>query len=420
MTTTGLCEIIQQSPLGIAYHEILNNDHSNQPDYKFVEVNSSFEKMLGMTQLISSGLTVNNLCATHNKLDPGWCNLYSRIDLKQVTSEYEQYFCDSDKWYTVQVHSGEQFFSTIFIDITNQKKAESSLRKIEKDLRKSQRIARLGSWHLDLESNQVEWTEELYAMYGFDPKLPPPPFTEHMNLFTPVSWNKLYNAIENTKNTGEPYTLELETVKSDGKNGWMWVHGEVEIDKDGILRGLWGAAQDITIQKQAADKLKDNETLLNNSQKIAHLGSWRYDLISKRVERSDELYRILGCTSLEYDNSCDMMLGFIHPDDVDRVKETYRNSIREHRSGYEIEHRIIRKNDGEIRYVINTCVHELDETRTVIRSVGTLQDITKLKNDAEELRLLNEDLLFLNAITNVANQNYLHIWVPTGRKIRLR
>jgi methyl-accepting chemotaxis protein len=44
-----------------------------------------------------------------------------------------------------------------------------ALRRMAKDLGETQRIAHVGSWHLDLATNQVVWTKELYEMYGFDP-----------------------------------------------------------------------------------------------------------------------------------------------------------------------------------------------------------------------------------------------------------
>ncbi|MDO9142051.1 MAG: PAS domain S-box protein [Methylobacter sp.] len=126
-----------------------------------------------------------------------------------------------------------------------------ALRRIVKDLGETQRIAHIGSWHLDVASNQVVWTEELYNMYGFDPSLPVPSYTDHMRLFTPESWERLSTALAHTREIGVPYTLELETVRKDGSNGWMWVQGEVEVDSAGNTVGLWGAAQDITERKRA-------------------------------------------------------------------------------------------------------------------------------------------------------------------------
>lgn len=129
-------------------------------------------------------------------------------------------------------------------------------RRIVKDLAETQRIAHIGSWRLDLASNQVVWSEELYKMYGFDPSLPVPLYTEHMQLFTPESWEKLSAALAHTRETSVPYTLELETVRKDGNNGWMWAHGEVEVDAAGKTVGLWGAAQDITERKRAEEDIR--------------------------------------------------------------------------------------------------------------------------------------------------------------------
>ena len=129
-------------------------------------------------------------------------------------------------------------------------------RIIVKDLGETQRIAHIGSWHLDLATNQVVWSEELYKMYGFDPSLPVPPYTEHMKLFTPDSWERLSAALAHTRETGVPYTLELETVRKDGNTGWMWVQGEGEVDSAGKTVGLWGAAQDITERKRVEDDIR--------------------------------------------------------------------------------------------------------------------------------------------------------------------
>ncbi len=123
------------------------------------------------------------------------------------------------------------------------------------DLVNSQQIAHLGTWRLDLATNEVVWSEELYKMYGFDPTVPPPVYTEHMKLFTSESWNRLSTSLENTRTTGVPYELELETVTKDGSNGWMWVRGEAEKDSQGKIVSLSGAAQDITKRKELENKL---------------------------------------------------------------------------------------------------------------------------------------------------------------------
>ncbi len=140
-------------------------------------------------------------------------------------------------------------------DITERKKTEKALIRSEKELKKAQEITHIGSWFLDLDTQEVIWTEELYKMYGFDPSLPPPPYTEHSKLFTQESWELLSNSLAQTSEFGIPYELELRTVRADKTNGWMWVRGETVKDSSGKIIGLWGAAQDISQRKLTEEAL---------------------------------------------------------------------------------------------------------------------------------------------------------------------
>ena len=136
------------------------------------------------------------------------------------------------------------------IDINQIKKKEEELKKSETHLKMAQEIAKVGSWYLDVKTNEVSWTNELYKMYDFDPALPVPPYTEHQKLFTEESWELLSTALNKTIHEGIPYELELVTVKKNKSNGWMWVHGEPLKDNNGDIYAIWGAAQDITKRKE--------------------------------------------------------------------------------------------------------------------------------------------------------------------------
>ena len=164
-----------------------------------------------------------------------------------------------------QAEDGASLCKLVISDITERKEAEDAQKRTVKDLQQSQRIAHVGSWHLDIANNQVVWSEELYHIFGFDPSLPPPPFTEHSKLFTPESWERLSSAIAHTRQTKTPYTLELESLRKDGSSGWLWVQGEVEFDSTGNTIGLYGAAQDITEHKQVDEALRTSERFLQST-----------------------------------------------------------------------------------------------------------------------------------------------------------
>lgn len=187
------------------------------------------------------------------------------------------------------------------IELNKQReKNEEALRHSEEDLKKSQRIAHVGSWRLDLASNHVVWSEELYRMYGFDPSSPPPPYTEHQKLFTPESWNKLSTALTNTRETGIPYELELETLREDGSRGWMWVHGEVIRDATGTTVGLRGVTQDITGRKQTEEALKTSEKKYHSLFKNAQVALFRNRLSDGKILEINERYaKMSGYSNIE-------------------------------------------------------------------------------------------------------------------------
>ncbi len=81
----------------------------------------------------------------------------------------------------------------------------------------------------------------------------------------------------------------------------------------------------------------------------------------------------------EFRASYEAFLEAVHPDDRSAVAAAYSGSLREGRDTYEIEHRIIRKDSGEVRFVHEKCEHIRDDSGRIIKSVGMVHDITERK-----------------------------------------
>ena len=154
---------------------------------------------------------------------------------------------------------GNQVLFNSSRDITERKKSALLLENTKNELLEAQRIAHLGSWSLDIVSNEISWSEELFVMQGLDPKLPPPEFIESAKLFTPESWERLSGAISSTVKSGTPYELELEMVKPDGSHGWMLGRGEAVRDERGEIVTVRGIAEDITERKLSQISIKESE-----------------------------------------------------------------------------------------------------------------------------------------------------------------
>jgi PAS domain S-box-containing protein len=153
-------------------------------------------------------------------------------------------------------------------------------------------------------------------------------------------------------------------------------------------------------------ELIESEHRLGRSQEIAHLGSWELDLDSNHLTWSDEVYRTFGLKPREFGATYEAFLDVVHPDDRPAVNAAYAGSLSEGQDGYEIEHRVVRKDDGGIRYVHEKCEHLRDESGRITRSIGMVQDITERR--LTELRLLASEEKFRNLFEKMTEGFALH------------
>ena len=161
---------------------------------KFLKINSAWEATLGYTQ--EEMLSTSYLDFVHPEDLKNTLHEVEKLTKGQTVINFQnRYRCKdgSYRWldWNASPSKGEPLVYAIARDITESKKAKDDLRQREIELNEAQRMAHVGSWTLDVATNRVFWTEELYRMYGLDPKLPPPDYSFHQTLFTKDSWEKL-------------------------------------------------------------------------------------------------------------------------------------------------------------------------------------------------------------------------------------
>ena len=141
------------------------------------------------------------------------------------------------------------------VDITERKDHEESLRRKEIELKEAQRLAGVGSWHWEPDTDTVVWSEELSRIAGRDPGLPAVSYKDHSKLYARESWDRLSGVVEAALHTGTPYELDLEMIRTDGTQRWVRARGEVQRDAGGRIVGLRGTVQDIAERKLAEEAL---------------------------------------------------------------------------------------------------------------------------------------------------------------------
>ncbi|MBK7864705.1 MAG: PAS domain-containing protein [Archangiaceae bacterium] len=215
------------------------------------------------------------------------------------------------------------------------------------------------------------------------------PGAEVAGLFPPEFAPAVASAQQQVLERGGEQRLEWGTRDASGVKSWfscaVSLLGEPSAPTGVLLRST-----DLTALKRSEDRLRRSEALLTDTQGVAHLGTWEWDISQPHATWSAELYRIYGLTPETYTPSYEQYLTKIHPDDRQRVIDA-TNAVFHQHVPYSHDERIFRP-DGSMRY-LHTWAHPvLDGAGKLVKLVGVCQDITDRKLAEAEVLALNRDL----------------------------
>ncbi len=274
-------------------------------------------------------------------------------------------------------------------DITERKQSEEKRFRSERDLKRTQQITNIGSFYIDLTTNHVTWTEELYKIYGFDPALPIPPLNESQKLFTPESWERLSASITKTAETGNPYEIELRTIRKDGSMGWIWARGEAEIKAAGKITGLLGAVQDITERKQIEEELRKAIEQTEKSEMYFRsvfegspngLSITSFDGALKTNKAFSDL---LGYTFDEFQTKTWMQI--THPEDIPKSRIAINAILSGKQKSIQIDKRYLHKNGSIIYVYLKMTLQNSDQDKPLF-IISSIVDVTRQKQAEIELK----------------------------------
>ncbi|MGB0098721.1 MAG: ATP-binding protein, partial [Nocardioides sp.] len=200
--------------------------------------------------------------------------------------------------------------------------------------------------------------------------------------------------------SGKPRdNLDAYFVRPDGTALWGLV-SYTPVVEDGHRLGWLHRVTPYTERKELLDTLAAREQQLATAQRIAHLGSWSWDIEADLVVWSDELCRIYGVAPGTTSTYADYVQR-LHPDDRPQSNRTIQDAA-DISDEYAFDHRIIRA--GEIRWVRGRGVIERHPDGTAFRMSGTAQDITELRLADDQAREATRRLSLLQQMATAANR----------------
>ncbi|WP_028486871.1 sensor domain-containing diguanylate cyclase [Thiomicrorhabdus chilensis] len=192
--------------------------------------------------------------------------------------------------------------------------------------------------------------------------------------------------------TGKPILKEIMGVyKPDGSIRWIQINSQPIIhhsDSDNSnavvttfsdithLREIESSLRHVNFELlQKIESLNVLSKSFEQAQQIASLGHWILESASNRLVWSDEVYRIFGVEPQSFEATFEGFMKYVHPEDRDALNHEYLESIEQKRT-YNLTHRIIRE-DGRVGFVQERGFHDFDAKGEIVRSVGTVTDITE-------------------------------------------
>jgi PAS domain S-box-containing protein len=188
-------------------------------------------------------------------------------------------------------------------------------------------------------------------------------------------------------------SINYRIVRPDGSIRHIRSRSFPVRDESGEVQRIAGVAEDVTDDMHARKEHEKMEHLLQATQAAAHLGSWELDLEKDHITWSDEVYRIFGISPQDFGNDYGSFLLLVHPEDRVSTDREYCESLGQDKESYEIYHRLIRPSDNAVRYVQERFSHHRDKNGRVIRSLGTVYDVTEQKEAEKQQSILYGQLL---------------------------
>lgn len=139
-----------------------------------------------------------------------------------------------------------QMHSDLTRALEQQKHTEALLKSSQLALRQAQDLAQIGSWKWDIANDAVEWSDQIYELFGLDPAVPVPGLAGQRDWYTEESMKRLNAAARLCASVGIPYNIELEYIHRSGRRGWLEARGRaIRDDQDRIVE-LLGTVQDVS------------------------------------------------------------------------------------------------------------------------------------------------------------------------------
>ena len=259
-------------------------------------------------------------------------------------------------------------------NITQRKEAEDALRQSEAYLAQAQELSHTGSFGLNFATGEAVWSRETFRIFQCDPATKPSLGFVFQRIH-PEDRDTVRSTLERAYRLAEDFDHQYRLLMPDGSVKYLHSVARAVRHPAGRIEFV-GAVTDVTIAKEAEQRLRRSEAYLTEAQRLSQTSSWAWDVHRQEFAyRSAELYRLFGFEPDQTDVPARAFQQRILPEDFRRIIEVEREAVRQ-KQPFQIDFRIARP-DGAIRRVHSEGHPVMGRDGEVMEIIGTHVDVTE-------------------------------------------
>lgn len=268
---------------------------------------------------------------------------------------------------------------------------EKKYNQLKEEIAYRQRFFKIAGWTLNLQTDEFNATDELYNILDCSPEDIDGQLDKFFNFVHPDDKGELIK-VTHEGIEGKDYDIEYRIITKRGTEKYLHEKSRIIRDENNNPIKLIGIIQDISGHKIVEKNLKELGDYLNRAQRVAGVGSFKYDAIKDILYVSEEVFKVYGIDPLEFKGDMNGFISIVHPEDQAEIEKAINNCLLG--KPYNIKHRIPQK-DGSIKYTISKGDPLHDEENRIIGIIETIQDITQ--NELLRQKIDREHKMLVNA-----------------------
>jgi PAS domain S-box-containing protein len=254
---------------GFCTIEVMFDENDHPIDYRFLEVNPSFEKQTGIQN--ARGRRMREIAPQHEE---HWFEIYGRIALTGEPVRFESQATQLHRWYDAYAfrvgEPGDRKVAILFSDITERKRSEAQLLLNEAYLSEAQRLSHTGTFGWWPSSDELFWSEETFRIFQYD-RMTKPTVELVLKRVHPEDAALVKQIIERASQDGKDLNFEYRLLMPDGRIKYLHVIAHASQNSSRELEFI-GAVMDVTERKWAEVERVRLEQRLRQGEKMEAVG----------------------------------------------------------------------------------------------------------------------------------------------------